>query len=155
MATDWLEIRVDLIEGRAAECDPAPGRIIIVGPSHTFADLAASIDIAFARWDPAHLHVFALPDGRDLGYPDPDEPTMLDHERFVVAKEVTPGDVFGYVFDLGDEWRHRCEVLPETIDPVEEYGEMPPAPVPIFGWGAIPDQYGRVTFDGDEDEELG
>jgi hypothetical protein len=73
--------------------------------------------------------------------------------RVKVAREVRPGDEFAYVFDLGDEWVHRCTVLPETIDPVEEFeGEPPPpVPVPIEGWGAIPDQYGRSSFD-DEGE---
>jgi hypothetical protein len=28
---------------------PAPGRVFIVGPSHTFGDLAEAIDLAFAR----------------------------------------------------------------------------------------------------------
>jgi hypothetical protein len=150
MARTWLQIRVDLLEGRGEECDPPPGRVILVGPSHTFADLAASIDISLARWDPAHLHLFHLADGRDVGYPDPEEPGWIDHESLKVAREVGPGDMFGYVFDLGDEWRHRCEVLEDTVDPVDVYGEVPPAPVPVDGWGSIPDQYGRTTFEGDE-----
>lgn len=150
MARDWIQIRVDLVEGRGEVLDPAPGRVLVVGPAHTFADLAASIDIAFARWDPAHLHVFQLPDGRDVGYPDPEEPDTLDHERLRVAREVRPGDVFGYLFDFGDEWRHRCEVLAQTVDPVEVIGdELPPAPLPIMGWGTIPDQYGFDEFDPD------
>ena len=50
---------------------------------------------------------------------------------------------FDYTFDFGDDWRHRCAVGPEKADPEEEYGEKPSAPVAIWGWGAIPDQYGR------------
>lgn len=150
MAETWLQLRVDLIEGRGEEIDPTPGRIILVGPSHSFADLAATIDIAFARWDPAHLHLFQLPDGRDVGYPDDEEPGWLDHERLRVAREVRAGDVFLYVFDLGEEWRHRCEVLDERVDPEEVYGERPEAPVPVDGWGSMPDQYGRESFEDDE-----
>lgn len=30
---------------------------------------------------------------------------------------------------------------------------MPPGPVAIWGWGWIPDQYGRRSDDEDEDEE--
>jgi hypothetical protein len=148
---DWLQIRVDLIEGRGEACEPPPGRILVVGPRHTFADLAATIDIAFARWDPGHLHLFQLADGRDIGYPDPEQPGWLDHGRLRVSREVGPGEVFGYIFDLGDEWRHRCEVSDERVDPVEVYGEVPPAPVPILGWGTIPDQYGQETFEGAEE----
>jgi hypothetical protein len=54
------------------------------------------------------------------------------------------------VFDLGDDWRHHCEVTALDGDPVEEYGELPEVPVPTWGWGWIPDQYGRVSEVGDE-----
>lgn len=38
----------------------------------------------------------------------------------------------------------------DGVDPVEEYGELPSEIVPIFCWGTIPDQYGRVSLDEDE-----
>jgi Transposase DDE domain len=66
-------------------------------------------------------------------------------------EEVRPGEEFEYVFDLGDNWRHRCTVEPEKGDPVEEYGIVPNVPAPIWGWGSIPDQYGRRAFDPDEE----
>ena len=34
---------------------------------------------------------------------------------------------------------------------MQEYGAIPDRPVAVWGWGSIPDQYGRVSFD-DEDE---
>lgn len=64
-----------------------------------------------------------------------------------------PGERFGYRFDFGDEWIHECMVDPAKVDPVDAYGDVPVDPVPIFGWGTIPDQYGRLT-DGREDETL-
>jgi hypothetical protein len=80
----------------------------------------------------------------------------LDHAKLKVAKEVSPGEEFEYVFDLGDNWRHRCTVEAEKGDPLEEYGIVPKMPAPIWGWGWIPDQYGRQAFDvEDEDSELG
>jgi hypothetical protein len=54
------------------------------------------------------------------------------------------------VFDLGDPWRHRCTVSAEKVDPVQVYGTWPERPVPIWGWGWIPDQYGRVHEEGDD-----
>ena len=33
------------------------------------------------------------------------------------------------------------------VDPEVEFGDEPLAPVPIFGWGDVPDQYGRSTPD--------
>jgi hypothetical protein len=38
-----------------------------------------------------------------------------------VAAEVGPGDEFRFVFDLGDQWQHRCRVLAEKFDPREEW----------------------------------
>jgi hypothetical protein len=146
MARTWLQIRVELLGGGAVECDPPPGRVFLVGPSHTFLHLADAINTAYARWDLSHLHVFELPDGRRVGYPDEE----FDHRALKVAAELAPGDAFTFVYDLGDDWRHRCRVLPEKLDPREAYGAPPSRPVPIDGWGWIPDQYGRETEDVDE-----
>ncbi len=37
MPRNWMTIRVELIGGLDIECDPPPGRTMIVGPRHTFA----------------------------------------------------------------------------------------------------------------------
>jgi hypothetical protein len=156
VARTWLRIRVDLLGGGGIECDPPPGRVFIVGPSHSFERFAEAIDAAFARWDLSHLHSFELSDGRLIGYPDDTfEPDVvwLDHAKLKVAREVKPGEEFEYVFDLGDNWRHRCVVEPGKADPLEEYGEVPDRPVVTWGWGWIPDQYGRRSYEGDEDED--
>lgn len=73
----------------------------------------------------------------------------LDHAKLKVSREVKPGDVFEYVFDMGDNWRHTCTVLQEKADPIDECGIVPDVPVAIWGWGSIPDQYGRCSFDDD------
>ena len=150
MARTWLQIRVDLLGGRDIICDPAPGRTFIVGPAHSFAAFADAIDAGFARWDLSHLHTFELADGRMIGYPDDSwapEMLWLDHAKLKVAREVKAGDQFTYTFDLGDDWRHQCTVLPDKADPLEEYGIVPEVPVAIWGWGWIPDQYGRRSLD--------
>ncbi len=95
-----------------------------MGPSHTFAQLAEAIDVAFARWDFSHLHLFELADGREIGFAEvePGEHAWLDHSILKVARELKPGDRFRYTFDFGDDWRHRCEVLGDKVDPREEWG---------------------------------
>ena len=130
-------------------CDPAPGRVFLVGPLHSFEQFAEAIDVAFARWDLSHLHTFELSDGRQIGYPDDSFGSgfeWLDHAKLKVAKEVKAGEKFEYVFDLGDNWQHRCAVEAQKADPIEEYGIVPEQPVVIWGWGSIPDQYGRRSF---------
>lgn len=126
-----------------------------MGPSHSFEQFAETIDAAFARWDLSHLHTFELSDGRQIGYPDDPlgpEPVWLDHAKLKVAKEVKPGEEFEYAFDLGDSWQHRCTVEPQKADPIDEYGIVPEQPVVIWGWGSIPDQYGRRSFDDDGED---
>jgi Plasmid pRiA4b ORF-3-like protein len=149
MAKTWIQIRVDLLGGRDIECKPQPGRIIAVGPRHSFAALSEAIDGAFARYDLGHLHGFELKGDRHIGIPDDDwpEPEWENEARLSVAKEVSAGDVFAYTFDFGDSWEHRCTVLPDKLDPTVDLGGAPSAPLVIDGWGWIPDQYGRESYD--------
>lgn len=150
MARTWLEIKIVLEGGGGIDLDPPPGRTLIVGPGHSFEQLANAINAAFARWDLSHLHEFGLGDGRRVGFPteDFDDPQLRDHTALRVLDELGPGDEFTYVFDLGDHWRHRCAVAPEKVDPLEVYGIRPERPVATWGWGWIPDQYGRVSEGG-------
>jgi hypothetical protein len=144
----WLQIQVELEGGAGIECDPPPGRILLVGPGHTFLQLAEAIDDAFARWDVAHLHAFELGDGRLVGLPDEDplrEPRWLDDRAVEVVEAVEPGEHFTYTFDLAEHWRHCCRVLEGTSDPLAEYGVRPRRPAIVWGWGWIPDQYGRTS----------
>jgi hypothetical protein len=105
---------------------PRPGRVFAVPPSLIFDRFADAVNRALGRWDFSHLHAFELADGRRI---------------------VKPGEEFGFVFDFGDDWRHRCEVLPEKLDPREAFGELPSEPVILWGWGRLPDQYGRKAED--------
>ena len=160
MARTWLSVRVELLGGGGEEFWPPAGRLLAVGPSHTFADLAGAIDEAFARWDRAHLCQFNLADGTlvtdeetavemagSTFGPIPRDPLVLDRAK--VSRLVVPGDDFRYVFDFGDDWTHSCTVEDSKLDPLEVFGTTPKAPTPYRGWGAIPDQYGRIRFDDD------
>lgn len=69
--------------------------------------------------------------------------TSLDIEAAKVARVLDPGAEFQFTFDLGDNWTHRCVVGEEKIDPLEVLGIHPAKPLPYWGWGSIPDQYGR------------
>lgn len=154
-----MVLRVVLLAQGGEDLVAPPGRDLLVSDAHTFADFAVAIDRAFARWDLSHLHEFRLGDGRRIGMIDPDgfeeDGAGLD-ERAVTLQQagLRRGDGFEYVFDFGDGWEHRCTVLRRDVDPVRESGASPVEIVPIFGWGTIPDQYGRRTpEDGGEHTE--
>lgn len=164
MARTWLSIEVELIGGRGEELWPRPGRIFAVGPEHTFQDFADAINTAFARWDRAHLDEFTLADGTRITGFDPYEELAetprgpiilpLDITEAKVFRTVNLGDQFQFVFDLGDNWTHHCTVHSAKVDPMEVLGIRPAGPLPYWGGGNIPDQYGRRSMDDDGETPL-
>ncbi len=153
MSSTWLSIRVDLVEGRGEDLWPRPGRIFAASRSHTFEQLAGAVDDAFARWDRAHLHQFHLGDGRRVGNPewaDEIDDDVLDGRRLTLGR-LKLGEQFAYEFDFGDSWLHLCTVAVRRIDPAQQLGIVPNLPLPYWGWGSLPDQYGRA-WNGDDGE---
>lgn len=47
MVRGWFALRVKLESSRGMDLNPQPGRIMLVGPHHTFKDLAEEIDRSF------------------------------------------------------------------------------------------------------------
>lgn len=152
MPRTWLSIQVELVSGRGVELWPRPGRVFAAARSHTFADLADAIDTAFARWDLAHMHMFTLADATEitvLSQWDGDHPPgSLDSDATKLSK-LSLGQQFAYVFDFGDDWAHLCTVAHDKIDPLDTVGITPAAPTAYWGWGDLPDQYGR-RWNGDD-----
>lgn len=152
MARTWLSIRVDLVGGMDAhDLWPRPGRLLLARPGMTFRMLANAINDAFARWDRSHLHAFTFEDGSRISFRTPwDE---IDDEDLDDTKEklsrLSLGERFAFEYDFGASWMHLCTVDDAKVDPLEVYGEVPDHPVAYFGWGGIPDQYGR-RWDGDD-----
>ncbi len=154
VARTWLSIRVELVSGRGEDYWPRPGRIFAAARSHSFDQLAAAIDAGFGRWDLAHLHLFTLADGRQLatrGLWDGEEPEGSLDSATTSLSLLGLGDRFAYVFDLGDDWAQLCTVGAERIDPLQAVGIVPSQPTAYWGWGELPDQYGR-RWDGDDGE---
>ena len=111
----------------------------------------AAIDDAFGRWDRAHLHQYDLSGDRVVANDVDDLPEEAEHSTKVRLSTLQLGEQFSYTFDLGDSWRHLCTVEPSRIDALEVLGLEPEKPLPYWGWGSIPDQYGR-DFDHDDGE---
>ncbi len=132
---------MDLVAGRGETLRPAPGRIMLVPPTATFADLGLGVDLAFGRWDVTRGRSFRTGwhgrhERRDTALGDlaPD---------VAVHGAVSRGLRFEYVFDDDEKWVHEC--LVEDYVARRETQGLAPIPVPILGWGTIPDQYGRET----------
>ncbi len=153
MARTWLSIEVELVSGEGRAFWPRPGRTIAAARSHTFWHLARTINLGFGRWDLTHLSLFTLDDGTRISHADPwfDPPDGTIEIGKEKLSRLTLGEQFAYTFDLGDEWTHLCTVAPQKIDPESVFGEAPDAPTAYFGWGDLPDQYGRrwSTDDGE------
>src|SRR5258708_1629369 len=96
MARTWLAIKVELVEGRGGYLWPRPGRVFAAARSHTFAQLATAIDLAFGRWDLAPLHGFRLSDGTSIGVPDPDWPGHEALDDDMELSRVRAGEAFAY-----------------------------------------------------------
>ncbi|GGL21600.1 IS1096 element passenger TnpR family protein [Mangrovihabitans endophyticus] len=146
MARTSLTIRIELVSGRGADFWPRPGRDFAAARSHTFDQLATAIDLAFARWDLAHMHSFTLADGTPvtpLDLWDGDAPEgSIDSEATRLSR-LAAGEQFAYLFDFGDDWTHLCTVAEHRIDPEDTLGAVPPEPTPFYGLGDLPDQYQR------------
>ena len=55
---------------------------MIASPRHSLADLAEGVDLAFARWDHSHLHLFEFGDGRRFMLGGSEfEPEVMDKRR--------------------------------------------------------------------------
>ncbi len=166
MARRWQVITVELLGGRGIDLDPPPGRDLIAPPSTTFAELARAIDLAFARWDRAHHHEFALADGtriiddapqRDLATRAATGGPILDRVlpgTTAVKPLLGRGDTMRYVFDLSDRWVYRCTVT-DKIGVDQLIGPRITGPQPIRGWGDLPDQYGRIRPDAERHRGAG
>lgn len=144
----WVSVRVELVHGRRGEFWPRPGRIIAVSSGHTFDQLAAAVDTSFGRWDRQQLYRFDLPDGPVIGRPHPDDhdgtPIAIADPDTATLQRLGFGEQFIYQFDHTERWTYLCTVGSARIDPVLDVHSLPaPGPTALWGWGTIPDQYGR------------
>lgn len=159
MGRRWQTIEVQLVGGAHLDLEHPAGRAMICPTGTTFWQLALAIDRAFARWDMSHARMFELDDAMQVVADDwadelasdpwgPIQRTASMGDR--VKQRLAVGDRFTYVYDLGDDWRHEC-VITGLDDPEETLGIVPQEPLAYWGWGAIPDQYGR-RWSGDDGE---
>ena len=93
--------------------EPAIWRRIQVRGNITLFRLHEYIQV-FMGWENYHMHEFRI-NGERYGMPDLDGDVMFGtkinkDKEFKVCDLVSEEDVFEYVYDFGDDWRHEIEV---------------------------------------------
>lgn len=102
-------VRLKLI---LSDIDPSPSRVIDVPLTMNLTGLHKSIQAAFL-WKDRHLWEFRIADkhfGPRCVDKDVDGVFNPDNKRLAFLLR-TPVDEFSYVYDFGDGWVHRVEVL--------------------------------------------
>lgn len=114
---------------------------MLVPPTASFDDFGLGVDLAFGRWDVTQRRSFRTGwhgrhERRGSG------PGDLAPERLIHGS-MSRAERFEYLYDDDEKWIHEC-VVEEFVARRETVGRAP-IPVPILGWGTIPDQFGRET----------
>ena len=132
-------IRIEL-EGT----QPLVWRELDVPLSTTLATLHDLIQVVM-RWRDSHLHEFEVGE-KIYGVPDPED--AFDDRKVYQAKSIRLGTLidrgvreFLYLYDFGDNWRHRIMVLEvRQGDPGNEYPRFVAATrrAPRKMWAAFP-----------------
>ena len=132
-----LQITIEGIE-------PLVWRRVLVPSTMTLARLHKVIQELFGWWD-YHLHEFEI-DGRRYGTDDGEDwEPPLDERRAKLAAVTAKGTSLLYVYDFGDNWRHRIEVEDiVALDPTATYprcigGERSRPPEDVGGVGGYAD----------------
>lgn len=138
MTRTWLTIQVELISGRGEYYWPRPGRIFVARRSFTFRQLANAINLAFGRWELAHLHRFVLGDGTEIvpvAWWDEVGDDAADDATTALSR-LQLGEQFAYEFDLGDGWA--------PVACAEPAGDRASGPMRTLGRARTPDQRPRA-----------
>src|SRR5438105_2746636 len=100
------ELRITLQDIR-----PAIWRLVQVPDTLPLSRLHDVLQIVIG-WTDSHLHQFEK-DGMRWGVPEDDEDgiEIIDESRTRIGAVLTaPGDSMLYVYDFGDNWRHKLEL---------------------------------------------
>jgi hypothetical protein len=90
---------------------PAIWRQLLVSGSIKLPKLRRVLQEAMG-WEGGHLHEFVFGD-TSYGQPDPDfpsDPPMLNEARVTLTAALGALRSFTYIYDYGDDWRHRVKV---------------------------------------------
>lgn len=123
-----MALRIEL-----RDTDPAIYRVILVPARITLPKLHVTILWAMG-WKGGHLHEFIINDTH-YGEPEPDFPQLdlSNQQRVRLDKALGPTREFDYIYDFGDGWWHRIEIMEVT-----EFASPPRLPWCLDGRQACP-----------------
>jgi hypothetical protein len=113
---------------------------MVVPPSATLDQFGLAVDIAFGRWDTMRDRSFTR---RTMGRETQRRRDRHLSPELVLAETLRVGERFIYVFDSDRGWTHDCFVE-EALD-ASDTTDLSQIPVPLVGWGTLPDQDGRTS----------
>lgn len=120
------------VEVVLSEVKPTVWRVVDVPGEANLAVLHEVVQDAMG-WEHAHLHEFEVGDAR-YGIPDSDwDADMGDEASTKLVRLLGVGDIVGYIYDFGDDWRHRLVV--ESVSAPEPGVRYPRC---VAGEGACP-----------------
>ena len=103
-----LTLKIELRRTR-----PLIHRTLLVPAGITLPDLHDTFQCAMG-WDDEHLHEFIIA-GEHYGESDPD---VVDEQGVRLDEALQGTREFEYVYDFGDDWRHRVRVI-DVTEPAE------------------------------------
>jgi hypothetical protein len=135
MAADWLLVQAEVLRVSDLEqVEATEVRTLLVGPRHTFGQVADAVNLAFTRWGLGCDVRFRLSEDGCDGRP-------RANAESCVADTVPEGDSFTLVFEGARRLVHRCRVVAANVDVRKELGFTPRRPIaqevlgPRSGWG--------------------
>lgn len=142
-AKQILRLRIEL-----ADVEPLIWREIWVPDTITLSKLHSTILYGMG-WEGGHIHEFEFGDLR-YGRQEPgwEYEGVKSEARVTLKKALAGGNQFSYIYDLGDHWEHRIQVIPVTPAEASLKRKLP---VCVAGENACPPEdvggaWGYVDF---------
>lgn len=106
------KLKIDLVNA-----DKNISRVILVSEDITFSYLHLNIQKAMG-WENKHLYMFQV--GNEYVDSDDTKESIDSQDNKIptftkISEMINVGDTFYYIYDMGDEWRHKIKVL-DLID---------------------------------------
>ncbi|MDT8369099.1 MAG: plasmid pRiA4b ORF-3 family protein [Longimicrobiales bacterium] len=106
---------------RLADVEPPIWRRVLVVGSTTLHELHRMIQLFF-DWYDYHLYTFEVGD-RSFEAPDEEAEGEDSTKARLDRLGLSVGDSFDYIYDFGDDWRHRIEI--EAMETVTRHAWLP------------------------------